>query len=46
MIGGDADVSTPWSGHGEVLASQIPAARAVKIAAAHLSNLERPVDVY
>jgi len=42
VIGGDGDVSTPWAGHGEVLASQIPGARAVKIAAAHLSNLERP----
>ncbi len=42
VIGGDADVSTPWTGHGEVLASQIPAARAVKIDAAHLSNVERP----
>ena len=42
VIGGDGDVSTPWTGHGEVLASQIPGARAAKIAAAHLSNLERP----
>jgi len=42
VIGGDNDVSTPWTGHGEVLASQIPGARAAKIAAAHLSNLERP----
>ena len=42
VIGGDADVSTPWTGHGEVLASEIPGARAVKIDAAHLSNLERP----
>jgi 3-oxoadipate enol-lactonase/4-carboxymuconolactone decarboxylase len=42
VIGGDADVSTPWTGHGEVLASQIPKARAAKIEAAHLSNLERP----
>jgi 3-oxoadipate enol-lactonase/4-carboxymuconolactone decarboxylase len=42
VIGGDADASTPWTGHGEVLASQIPGARAAKIAAAHLSNLERP----
>jgi 3-oxoadipate enol-lactonase/4-carboxymuconolactone decarboxylase len=42
VIGSDADVSTPWSGHGDVLVSQIPAARAAKIEAAHLSNLERP----
>lgn len=42
VIGGDADQSTPWTGHGDVLASQIPGARALKIAGAHLSNLERP----
>jgi len=42
VIGGDTDVSLPWTGHGEVLASEIRGARAVKIAAAHLSNLERP----
>jgi 3-oxoadipate enol-lactonase/4-carboxymuconolactone decarboxylase len=42
VIGSDDDVSTPWTGHGEVLASQIPGARAAQIAAAHLSNLERP----
>jgi 3-oxoadipate enol-lactonase/4-carboxymuconolactone decarboxylase len=42
VIGGDADVSTPWTGHGDVLASQIPGARIAKIEAAHLSNLERP----
>ena len=42
VIGGDADVSTPWTGHGDVLASQIPGARVAKIEAAHLSNLERP----
>jgi 3-oxoadipate enol-lactonase/4-carboxymuconolactone decarboxylase len=42
VIGGDDDVSTPWAGHGDVLASQIPGARATRIPAAHLSNLERP----
>jgi 3-oxoadipate enol-lactonase/4-carboxymuconolactone decarboxylase len=42
VIGGDQDVSTPWSGHGDVLASQIPGARVHKIGGAHLSNLERP----
>src|SRR5262249_51520266 len=42
VIGSDHDVSLPWKGHGDVLASQIPGARAVKIQAAHLSNLERP----
>ena len=42
VIGGDEDASLPWNGHGDVLASQIPGASASKIAAAHLSNLERP----
>jgi len=42
VIGGDQDASTPWAGHGDVLASQIPGAHTAKIAAAHLSNLERP----
>ena len=42
VIAGDRDVSTPWDGHGEILAREIPGARAVRLPAAHLSNLERP----
>ena len=42
VIVGDRDVSTPWEGHGEILAREIPNARAVRLPAAHLSNLERP----
>lgn len=42
VISGDYDVSTPWDGHGEILAREIPNARAVRLPAAHLSNLERP----
>jgi 3-oxoadipate enol-lactonase/4-carboxymuconolactone decarboxylase len=42
VIGGDHDVSTPWAGCSEVLAQEIPAARAVRLPATHLSNLERP----
>jgi 3-oxoadipate enol-lactonase/4-carboxymuconolactone decarboxylase len=42
IIVGDRDVSTPWAGHGEVLAREIPNARVVHLPAAHLSNLERP----
>lgn len=42
VIVGDRDVSTPWEGHGEILAREIPGARAVRLPAAHLSNLERP----
>jgi 3-oxoadipate enol-lactonase/4-carboxymuconolactone decarboxylase len=42
VISGDRDVATPWSGHGERLAQEISGAKAVHLAAAHLSNLERP----
>jgi 3-oxoadipate enol-lactonase/4-carboxymuconolactone decarboxylase len=42
VIIGDRDVSTPWTGHGEILAREIQGARAVHLPAAHLSNLERP----
>jgi 3-oxoadipate enol-lactonase/4-carboxymuconolactone decarboxylase len=42
IIAGDLDVSTPWDGHGETLASQIPGAQSLRLPAAHMSNLERP----
>lgn len=42
VIVGDRDVATPWAGHGEVLAREIPGAQAVHLPAAHFSNLERP----
>jgi 3-oxoadipate enol-lactonase/4-carboxymuconolactone decarboxylase len=42
VIAGDRDVSTPWEGHGELLAQKIPGTRAVRLPAAHLSNLARP----
>ena len=42
VISGDADVATPWTGHGELLTEAIDGARAVRLRAAHLSNLERP----
>jgi 3-oxoadipate enol-lactonase/4-carboxymuconolactone decarboxylase len=42
VIAGDQDLSTPWTGHGDVLAGGIPGARAVQLSAAHLSNVERP----
>jgi 3-oxoadipate enol-lactonase/4-carboxymuconolactone decarboxylase len=42
VIVGDQDVATPWAGHGEILAREIPNAKAVHLPAAHLSNLERP----
>lgn len=42
VIAGDYDVSTPWSGHGEVLAREIVNAQVEHLATAHLSNLKRP----
>lgn len=42
VIVGDHDVSTPWTGNGEVLAHSIPNAKPVRLAAAHLSNMEQP----
>lgn len=42
VIAGDRDVSTPWEGHGEVLARGIKNSTVVRLDAAHLSNLERP----
>jgi 3-oxoadipate enol-lactonase/4-carboxymuconolactone decarboxylase len=42
IIAGDADVSTTWTGHGEILAREISGARAIQLPAAHLSNIERP----
>lgn len=42
VIGGDTDVSMPWADHGGLLASSIAGAVAVRLPAAHLSNLERP----
>jgi 3-oxoadipate enol-lactonase/4-carboxymuconolactone decarboxylase len=41
IIVGERDVSTPWSGHGEILAREIAGARALHLPAAHLSNLEQ-----
>jgi len=42
IVVGDHDVSTPWEGHGEILAREIHQARVEHLPAAHLSNLERP----
>jgi 3-oxoadipate enol-lactonase len=42
VIVGDQDVSTPWAGHGEALARDIPGARAVHLPSAHISNIDCP----
>ena len=42
IIVGDSDISTPWQGHGEVIAAGIPHCQVTHLPAAHLSNLEQP----
>jgi 3-oxoadipate enol-lactonase/4-carboxymuconolactone decarboxylase len=42
LIVADRDVSTPWEGHGEILAREIPGIQTIRLSAAHLSNIERP----
>ena len=42
VIAGDSDPSTPWTGHGDVIAREIPGARVVHLSTAHLSNAEEP----
>jgi 3-oxoadipate enol-lactonase len=42
VVVGDRDVATPWKGHGEILAREIPDARVVHLPAAHISNVECP----
>jgi 3-oxoadipate enol-lactonase len=42
VIGGEHDPSTPWAGHGAILARDIPGAKAMRLPAAHLSNLGCP----
>jgi 3-oxoadipate enol-lactonase/4-carboxymuconolactone decarboxylase len=42
IVDGAYDVSLPWQGHGEALAAGLAHATVVQLAAAHLSNLERP----
>lgn len=42
IICGDQDISTPWTGHGEILAREISGAKVVRLPASHLSNIERP----
>ena len=42
MIAGERDVSMPWPEHGEKLVQGIAGARAVRLDAAHISNIEKP----
>jgi len=42
VISGDLDVGMPWDGHAAVLTRAIEGARALRLPAAHISNIERP----
>jgi 3-oxoadipate enol-lactonase len=42
IIAGDRDLSTPFQGHGDVLAREIADSRVLHLNTAHLSNLEEP----
>jgi 3-oxoadipate enol-lactonase len=42
VIGSDRDPSTPWKDNSEVLARDVPGAKALKLNTAHLSCLEQP----
>jgi 3-oxoadipate enol-lactonase/4-carboxymuconolactone decarboxylase len=42
VISSHKDVSTPWTGSGEILAQKIRGAKSVLLDTAHLSNLEQP----
>jgi 3-oxoadipate enol-lactonase/4-carboxymuconolactone decarboxylase len=42
LIVGDRDVSTPWEGHGELLAREIPGVQVCRLNTAHLANIEDP----
>lgn len=42
IIAGDRDISTPWNGHGDILAEAMAHASIVWLPTAHLSNVERP----
>jgi 3-oxoadipate enol-lactonase/4-carboxymuconolactone decarboxylase len=42
IICGTDDVPMPWTGHSEIMANAIAGSVAVRLPAAHISNLERP----
>jgi 3-oxoadipate enol-lactonase/4-carboxymuconolactone decarboxylase len=43
IVAGDRDTSTPFSGHGEHLATKMPQAKVVHLDAAHLAPVESPL---
>ncbi|BDC50140.1 3-oxoadipate enol-lactonase [Bryobacterales bacterium F-183] len=42
IISSEIDLSTPWKGHGDLLAELIPHAEVLMLETAHLSNIEAP----
>jgi pimeloyl-ACP methyl ester carboxylesterase len=42
IISSEIDQSTPWKGHGDLLAERIPQAEVLMLETAHLSNIEAP----
>jgi 3-oxoadipate enol-lactonase/4-carboxymuconolactone decarboxylase len=42
IIAGNKDASTPWEGHGDILAREIAGSEVVHLPSAHLSNIDRP----
>jgi 3-oxoadipate enol-lactonase/4-carboxymuconolactone decarboxylase len=42
VVSGDADATMPWEAHGAALATAIPGAAVMRLAAAHASNLVLP----
>jgi 3-oxoadipate enol-lactonase/4-carboxymuconolactone decarboxylase len=42
VISGDLDIGMPWFDHGSILTESIPQAQAVRLQAAHISNIEKP----
>lgn len=45
VVTGDADVSTPYEGHGDLLLAALSDARHVALAAAHLPPIEAPAEL-
>lgn len=45
VVTGQADISTPYAGHGEALVAGIPGARPLSLACAHLPPIEAPAEL-
>lgn len=45
VIAGDRDISTPFAGHGSIIAGRAPNAASAHVNAAHLAQIEAPAEV-